>query len=549
MKIWLLIIFILAAILRLYSLNLVPPSPSLDEVSIGYNAYSILHTGRDEYGSPLPLLLRAYDDWRPALYVYLVVPFIALFGLDVLSVRLPSVILSLLSVFATYFLTLEVLGIGKLHVLRKELNKERIALLSCFLLAISPWHIYISRLGHEVNLGLFTIIAGIYFFLRFTREKKTPLFVFSVIFFVLSLYSYQSQKLIVPTIVILGSIIFWKQLILLKRSLFIGIAIGLVVLIPFLIISISPNALIRLRGTNAFSASSDRYAKSAVKILEAKQRGDLIGEIINNRRVVSLTIFSENYLSHFNPNWLTKNEGNEQHKVPNLGLLYPFEFVFMITGLILLLRSDITLQNKTFLLVVILSAPLAAGITTGAPHAMRAYTFLPFLQILAGVGGVYLYSFVRKGLVRYILNSFALLVVTFGIFVFIKNYFYVFPREQSGSFQYALRSAILYIDSDSQKDKTLFISNKDALYQSYMFYLFYTKFDPVEYQKLGGSVSGGFNETHKIGNVFFTPLPQVLEKNGLYVGNIYEMPKDLSDVTIFNDLNGKRRIGVVEVSK
>jgi len=546
MRIGLLIILIVASVLRLYALNLVPPSPSLDEVSTGYNAYSLLHTGRDEYGYSFPLLLRAYDDWRPALYVYWVIPFVAIFGLDALSVRLPSTILSLFCVFITYYLTLEILGKQKMRILKRELDEKQIALFASFLLAISPWHIYISRLGHEVNLGLLTTLAGIYFFLRFVREKKTSLFVFSVMFFALSLYSYQSQKLIVPTIIILGSIIFWKQLILLKRSLFIGIAIGLVVLIPFLVISISPNALIRLKGTNAFSASSDRYAKSAVKILEAKQRGDLIGEIINNRRVVSLTIFSENYLSHFNPNWLTKNEGNEPHKVPNLGLLYTFEFVFMIIGLILLLRSNITLQNKTFLIVAILSAPLAAGITTGAPHAMRAYTFLPFLQILASIGAVYVYTLVNKNLLRYVLLCLFMLVLLASLSVFWKNYFYVFPKEQSSSFQYALRSAIMHIDSEKNKDKNIYISNKDALYQSYMFYLFYTKFDPKQYQQLGGTVSGGYDKTHTIKNVHFAPII-LFEKKGLYIGNVDEISNFKGGYEVFSELNGKATVGVLEV--
>ena len=94
-KIILACILLIAIFFRFYNLSNVPPSASLDEVSMGYNAYSILHTGRDEYGNNLPILLRAYDDWRPALYVYLVIPFVKALGLDIFSVRLPSAILSL----------------------------------------------------------------------------------------------------------------------------------------------------------------------------------------------------------------------------------------------------------------------------------------------------------------------------------------------------------------------------------------------------------------------------------------------------------------------
>ena len=91
-----------AAFFRLWQLGNVPASPSLDEVSIGYNAYSLQQTGMDEFGTKFPIILRAYDDWRPALYVYFVIPFVWMMGLSAVSVRMPSVIVSILSIWATY---------------------------------------------------------------------------------------------------------------------------------------------------------------------------------------------------------------------------------------------------------------------------------------------------------------------------------------------------------------------------------------------------------------------------------------------------------------
>src|SRR5260221_8472313 len=96
-------ILFIAAFFRFYQLSSVPPSPSVDEVATGYNAYSILHTARGEHAGFLPLVLRSYDDYRPALYTYLVIPCIQLFGLTVFAVRLPAALLSLLTVIAIYF--------------------------------------------------------------------------------------------------------------------------------------------------------------------------------------------------------------------------------------------------------------------------------------------------------------------------------------------------------------------------------------------------------------------------------------------------------------
>ena len=140
-------ILLLAAILRLYKLSTVPPSASLDEVSIGYNAYSLYKTGVDEYGSKFPILLRAYDDYRPALYVYFVAFMEMIFGSTLFAVRFPSVLLSLGTVYLSYLVCRE--------LFRKIKNIEEVSLIVALFLSISPWHIYISRLGHEVNAGLF----------------------------------------------------------------------------------------------------------------------------------------------------------------------------------------------------------------------------------------------------------------------------------------------------------------------------------------------------------------------------------------------------------
>src|SRR4030067_3286673 len=98
------LIIIIGGILRLWQLGQIPPSPDWDEVALGYDGYSIIQTGRDEYGKFLPIVLRSFDDYKPALYSYLTIPSILIFGLNVFAVRLPSAIFGILSVIAVYFL-------------------------------------------------------------------------------------------------------------------------------------------------------------------------------------------------------------------------------------------------------------------------------------------------------------------------------------------------------------------------------------------------------------------------------------------------------------
>ena len=105
----LILILMLAAVLRFYQLGQIPPSLNWDEVSNGYNAYSILKTARDEHGNFLPLTFRAFGDYNPALSVYTLVLSIAIFGLNQFAVRFPSALLGTLTVLLTYFLTKKLL--------------------------------------------------------------------------------------------------------------------------------------------------------------------------------------------------------------------------------------------------------------------------------------------------------------------------------------------------------------------------------------------------------------------------------------------------------
>ena len=70
-KLVLILIFIFGFILRSIYIDKFPPSLNWDEVSHGYNAYSLLKTGRDEWGSFLPLIFRAYGDYIPVSYTHL----------------------------------------------------------------------------------------------------------------------------------------------------------------------------------------------------------------------------------------------------------------------------------------------------------------------------------------------------------------------------------------------------------------------------------------------------------------------------------------------
>lgn len=514
-------ILLLASFLRLYNLANVPPSASLDEASIGYNAYSVLKTGGDEYGNFPLISQRGYDDYRRSTYLLLVIPFVALLNLTVLAVRLPAVILSVVTVWATYEIAL-------MFFPKRTIFSDAFALVSMLLLAISPWHIYISRLGHESNACLSFLVIGVLFFLK--GLKNTKLLYFSAFFLILSMISYYSGQIVIPLLVIglfvlYGKMIF-PRLIKNKRYLY-ATGIMILIIIPIVWSVFSPDALIRYRGTSTFSPDvhSEMFSEMVSLRNKAVANHDLIGAIVNNRRLFFVRVFLEGYISHFQPGWLFTNPSQGSFKAPNMGLLYIWEFPFIILGFIFLVFSKkVDKRIKALVLLWFFIAPIAPSVATQAPHAMRDYNSLPTWQFLSAFGIISVVFLFDR--LKVIMGTIVLLFGFFGLMAFCYNYYVLFPVQQSRSFQYALAQTVPVVVANAPKYRKIIISNKDNLYQSYMLYLFHSRYNPVSYQKQGGTKSGGYNETHEFGKYEFRPIVWNKENKDevLFVGNPGEIP-------------------------
>ncbi len=139
-----------AAILRFAFLADFPVGFTADEAAQGYTAYSILETGRDEWGTPFPLSPRSFGEFKLPLYTYLTIPSVAVFGLNEFAVRFPAAFFGTLAVLAVFLLV------------RKLFDNEFLAFFASFLLAVSPWHISLSRAALEANLTTFFLPLRFY---------------------------------------------------------------------------------------------------------------------------------------------------------------------------------------------------------------------------------------------------------------------------------------------------------------------------------------------------------------------------------------------------
>ncbi|HEX7042788.1 MAG TPA: glycosyltransferase family 39 protein [Patescibacteria group bacterium] len=510
------VIIIVAAALRLWQLGAVPSSPDWDEVALGYNAYSIIHTGRDEYSAFMPVVMRSYDDYKPALYSYLSIPTIETFGLSVFSVRLPSAIFGILTVIAVYFLVKDLF------------KKEEISLLISGLLAISPWHIQFSRIAFESNVGLAFNVFGALFFIK--GLKRPWLLFFSITSFVASAYVYQSEKVFSPLLIIALAIIFRKQLFKIPKKLIVSvILVGFVLSLPMLwYILTNKNALERAQGVSVF-ADQTILKEDAKRLLIDTKNHDVVGLVLDNRRLVYAKEIVANYLSHFDFNWLFISGDLARHHAPNMGLMYLWELPFLLLGLYFLLFGDFSKETKLLIFSWFLITPIPASVTTGVPHAVRALNFLPIYQVFVGLGLLCALRWIGK-YGKYAKLSFVAIVFAISMFNFIyyiDQYFVQQSYYTAYDWQYGYAKAVPYIIQHENDYQRIVVSNQPPLDQSYMFFLFYLKYDPALYQSETKDASGGFRENHSFGKFEFRPIGNEKESKTLYVGRPSDFGSDI----------------------
>ncbi len=529
-------IVLIAAVLRLWQLGAVPSSPDWDEVALGYNGYSVSQTGRDEYGAFMPVVMRSYDDYKPALYSYLTIPTTEVFGLNVFAVRLPSAIFGILTVVAVYFL------------MKELFKKESVALLASSLLAISPWHLQFSRIAFESNVGLSCNIFGALFFLKGLR--KPWLLFLSALFFVASMYVYQSEKVFVPLLVLALLYIFQKQVLSIpKKYLFAVVIFGAILTLPLATYLLTnKNALARAKGVSVLSDQTI-IQRSVQRVQDDKTKKDYLGLLLDNRRVIYGREVVANYLSHFDFNWLFITGDLARHHAPNMGLLYLWELPFMLVGIYMLLFGSFPKQTKILLFAWLLITPIPASVTTGVPHAVRALNFLPLFQVMTALGVVGVLGWLgKKEKILWVVSACLIGIAVFNFSYYLDQYFVQQSYYTANDWQYGYAQAVSFVKSHEAEYKKIIVSNQPSLDQSYMFFLFYLRYSPSAYQKESALASGGFRENHIFGKYEFRPIvweKEVKSSDILYVGRPSDFPQKVNKLQTIYYPNGQEAMSIV----
>lgn len=462
----LLLILALAAFLRLFLLARVPPSLNWDEISMGYTAYSIGETGMDEWGEKLPLFFRSYGEWKSAVYIYLLVPFIKVFGLNAWGVRLPSALSGILAVWLTY-------------LIGSKLYSRRVGLWAALFLTISPWHLMLTRPAFEAGVSLTLVLAGIHFFLKAAHTKYHIRYtIYSALAFGLAPHTYNSAKVIVPFLVIW---LIWQTKMYrhLRR-----LALFLLILAVFA----APLVVNMLTGRSQFrytqvGVTTDEYGLTQF-IDFRKSLSDfppIIAKLAFNRGTFALHNIANNWLTYFSPSFLLVEAGDHnQHHLPLFGVLYLAEFIFFLIGIrFLFSRHRPSIINhqplKLLPIVIIFLGILPAALTRDQGHVLRSILTLPGWQLLAGLGAVHLQNikFPYLKIVNWLL--------VIQVAVFITAYFVWYPRAFARDWQWGHQQAAQFIKEHESAYDHIVMTKWYG--EPQLFLAFYNRWDPAWYQE------------------------------------------------------------------
>lgn len=524
-----------AFVLRVYAIDRIPPSLSWDEVSIGYNAYSILRTGFDEHGKFLPIdAFAGYGDYKPPLAIYLTVPFVALFGLNEMAVRLPSALFGTLTVLMTYFLVLELFRRFK----NDTPMKNTLPLIATAVLAISPWHINLSRAGFEANIALFFIVLGVWCVLK--TQENGKFWMFAWLPFVFSMYAFNSARYFVP---FFSFILLWYVFSSMKKQIttfILGVVIAALFILPLVPHLVSKEARLRFVEVNIFTDA--QIVKTANERIE-REKGSWVGKIVNNRRVG----YARSYLLHFfdnlQPEFLfIKGDGNPKFSTQDVGELYIIEAPLLAIGIFSLFIAYPKIAALLFLWLI--SAIIPAATARETPHALRILNSLPTWQIFVAFGIVWclrkMKTWGKKATILRTLCTLCLIgIYAFSITYYLHNYYRHYPIEYSGEWQYGYKDAIVASEKIKNSYDKIVIS--ETIGRPYMYTLFYTRTDPNELLRTKDATfdAAGFYHVYGFGKYRFGgTLPAPLAPKTLYVWGAGLVPKDAHVIETIRLLNG-----------
>jgi 4-amino-4-deoxy-L-arabinose transferase-like glycosyltransferase len=440
--------------LRFVELGGVPPALNQDEAVYGYDAYSLWQTGRDHLGHPFPFTsLETFGDWSSPLFTYLSIPAVALFGLRTEVLRAVAA-------------TIGVLGIPVLYLLALELfRRPLVGVTAAWLLAISPWHVHLSRWAIIPTVVPTLVAATMLLLVWSIRRRSNRGIVAAALVAGLTVASYHAMKVYIPLLGFATVLVYGRRVFKMKREALVY-AVGLFMLIagPILYLTLrDPGGGARVAQTSVFR----------------EQGADLV-------------VLARQYLAYFSPHFLfVSGDGDPMHTPAGYGVELWSMLPLLAAGLSWLIAAAVRpsmvrhRQAAGLLLLALVLYPVPGSITVPSPHTLRAAHLIPLAALVAAGGAGALVDALRKlfssRAPAFVRGALAVVLLTgaagFGGEAFgrYRNYFVDYPAQSAPYFRYGLRQALTYARAHQDEYDAVWVT---GINQPYIDVLFYSRWPP-----------------------------------------------------------------------
>ena len=366
------LIFLLALILRVYTLSSLPQGFHADEARLGWNALSIIKTGKDDRGNFLPLYYNTFGDFRPTGIFYITAPFVLLLGNNEFAVRLPSALIGALTIFPLYFFVDQISKKGRKPSHTTTLSP---ALISALFLAISPWHAAVSRSSSEVIISIFFSLFALVYFSKAQSSGNNRHYLLSFFLFFTSYLFYHSIRILAPLFIATFVIKYQFS----KKSLLFLLSLILLTAI----FTTQSQARGRFSQVSIFNDLDVKYELSRMPFEEGPNRV-FIARLFHNKPLTYSRKFISEYSKYFSADFLISDQSKPaRYRTVGFGLIYYLDIIFIISGLYVIIRD----KHPHIFPWLLLISPIPAALTTeDSPNLHRSLYMIIFLCIIAGYG-------------------------------------------------------------------------------------------------------------------------------------------------------------------
>lgn len=440
------VLILIGIFVRFYALGSVPAGLNQDEASMGYDAYALLNYGVDRNGMHNPVHMIAWGSGQNALQAYVTIPFIALFDLSIFSIRLVPALFGVFCMVLFYWVA-------------RRISGPKLAAIALFILAISPWHIVLSRWALESNFLPGTMLIAVAL-LIFAQERPRLLYL-SFAFFAVSLYAYSTAYAFVPVFFLMYGIYALRHKIYSIRDWVIASSVFMLIAAPIILFVI----------VNVFELETIDLGLFSVPRMPGEARYTHMTSFFSNEFWVELAKNAHRFIEIL---FIQFNDRETQSSVKDIGTVYAFSIPFFFVGLILFLRDlwkDKQFSAKMPILLWLIAAFGVAILSWPAVHRMNLVFFPIILLIAYGVRAVWL----KSNLIFAVI-----LLVYIGLFIRFEKVYYTEYAEEVGRFFFeSYTDAVGYAYKHAEGSHTLYLS--DNLNQPYIHVLFVTKYDVRDY--------------------------------------------------------------------